>query len=382
MSAKRCEWIYLLASNATKEYILDALETLALPRGSIQHFRYQSKYVDPELVKRLPVRSERRGSDVLGSQVLACYLYQERLTVSGEQWQWIAIYPLRRGVLVDAYKTGTKPTDVAHFYFEVRDYYDYKTSFEILQSAVKECVGKECLEKRRYASLGEAFRITTADSAEDESAFHSFTEAMDPQHLRTPGPDEQRQYYPAFCFIRGLRSIENSKLPLEPSYHEASHKSFYELKEGSAYTFELSYYFPRTPPDPTSEISLRYDTKLFTSPPYRPVRVASRYDEEAWLIIPRTVQRESWSTLELQTNIKAPSNLPADILNLERSFPLRIKSRRRWKLIVFDILGDLGLAIGTVSLALSSQITYWVPLTIAGYALWALLKFASRVLKV
>ncbi len=143
------EYLYLISSNATKEYILDILETLSSPFGTVHHFRYQLKWLDKDLRDKIPKKGEwrkkefrdripmigKKGNNELENiKLVVCYLYQE---IKRDQWQWIDIYPIRAGVLMDAYKIGDDDDDVAHFYFKVDNYvsYDKQDFTEILKKS-------------------------------------------------------------------------------------------------------------------------------------------------------------------------------------------------------------------------------------------------------
>jgi len=56
--------IYLMSSNATKEYIIDILEVLSLPFGTVQHFRYQLKWLDNELKNKLPIKNNNQTNEL------------------------------------------------------------------------------------------------------------------------------------------------------------------------------------------------------------------------------------------------------------------------------------------------------------------------------
>ncbi|GAH68216.1 unnamed protein product, partial [marine sediment metagenome] len=116
-------WLYLMSSNASKEYIKDILETLAIPSGSIQHFRYQLRWLDEKLIEMLPSKRIKNGNGLIGTKVVICYLYQERKNKG--IWEWNTIYPIRIAKLVDAFKTGESEVDISHFYFQVENYIKY-----------------------------------------------------------------------------------------------------------------------------------------------------------------------------------------------------------------------------------------------------------------
>src|SRR5947209_8112604 len=118
--AKRC--LYLVSSSASREYVADCLEALALPRGMIMHFRYRLRYLDDEVVNALPEEGENLGPDLQNLSVVVVYVCQ---TQTAGIWAPIqaeerggSYLPLRCGRLVNAFKDGV----IAHFFFEVTGY--------------------------------------------------------------------------------------------------------------------------------------------------------------------------------------------------------------------------------------------------------------------
>jgi hypothetical protein len=370
-----------MSSNSREKYVVNAFETVAVPRGTVQHHRYQLKYIDPDLRSSLPKHDETVKTELAGSEVVACYLYQER---GNDKWQWINIYPLRNGTLQAAYKTGDGDEDVAHFYFKTAGYYNYGAeaiNLPKLNSAVQAAIAKQV--GRSYASFGDKFEPIASDIGNDESAFHTLSEALSkhyPEHFKTP---ESMPYLPVLCFIRGLYQGqpkgESKRVRLEPGYDDDSHESIYELTEGCKYTYEFSYYFPESfpPPSGDSVITLTHDDKFFASTPDT-LNANSRYDEKECLVLPGAVESDTWSSLRFHTKIDA---LGVTVLNLSRSFPVVIKPRvlRRRLLKTSDIIGDIGLGASTAGITLWTTINPWYAPVLAsvGFVLYITSKAIS-----
>lgn len=146
--------LYLMSSNASEEYILDTLETLALPSDAVHHFRYQLKWIDKNLKNKLRVKGEEKDSLFKNMHVIVSYLYQNYNETDKEKWKWNEIFPLRTGILMDAYKTGNEDdVDVAHFYFIIKNYFYYKNQnfTEIMKKNAEQNFGKD------YAFLNNPF---------------------------------------------------------------------------------------------------------------------------------------------------------------------------------------------------------------------------------
>ena len=102
--------------------MLTVSKCLALPRGSVHHFRYLERYVDDAIRQQLANTPGQLQSSLRDLSVVVVYLYQEQ---TGGAWKPApsdndegAYIPLRCGRLLDAFLDG----EIAHFYFELTDY--------------------------------------------------------------------------------------------------------------------------------------------------------------------------------------------------------------------------------------------------------------------
>ena len=76
--------VFLLSSNSEPEYVHDIIETIGIPEGTIQHFRYMSRYVDKALRKLIPVRGETNAPNyIIGTKAIIVYLNQKEATRRG-----------------------------------------------------------------------------------------------------------------------------------------------------------------------------------------------------------------------------------------------------------------------------------------------------------
>src|SRR6266702_1246837 len=151
----RC--LYLVSSSANREYVVDCLEALALPRGMIHHFRYLIRYLDDRLRKALPSMPGRLPAALQSLPVVVVYMYQEQ---TGGVWRQAAgsYLPLRCGRLIEAFLEG----EVAHFYFEVTDY---------VRSTIRKVTPRVLLNRniRFRTTGGKNFHTSYAHLAEDLS---------------------------------------------------------------------------------------------------------------------------------------------------------------------------------------------------------------------
>lgn len=392
--------IYLFSSNATQRYLIDTLQSLAFPSGYVQHYRYQLKYIEPKLRGEIPVKSDSVDSRKLNLEIVVCYLYQQ-LDSSDRLWKMKAVYPARRGLLLHCHKTGDQLTDIAHFYFQLTERFDYRTEHvrDDLEGALKSALGENYLGESYYVRSGKKIETLTSVSSTEESATHSFGFLVKPNHWESP--DGTTRYFPSILYIRGLLKSQGRnrlrklifkisrkkdlRTALQLSIDESTLKCFYKLREGIRYVFEVSYYFDKLP-GLNSQMKMRLAKEHFISPAKSIVHVSSRYDEESLLVLPRSLtEKETWSSVELATDILVPSDFNGEATNFESSFPVLITRRMLWRRVfaVTDMLSDGSLAVATylVTLFTVKQQSYLLLPAFGAIGVWALLKLPVRLWK-
>lgn len=371
MSNNNENWVYLMSSNATKEYLVDILEVLSLPYGTVHHFRYQLRWLDEELRDKLPIKDkdENKNDELKNRRVVICYLYQKK---NNSEWQWIAVYPIRSGILLDAYKTGDEDFDIAHFYFKVENYISYNG--QDFTTILKNVIMKEKFNKA-YASLSSGFDKYLSNKKESKSVFYKICESLKPDHLKSP---EESEYFPFYCFINGLKD-KNGKY-LIPQYDSHTYKSYYEIEEGERYSFEFSTYFGKDIKKlPQYEINLLSDKKIFSTPSKYTLKASSRYDEESWAIVSSLLERDTWTSISFKTMLPNIDNKEA--LNLEITFPIKVIRKIYYRII--DAASDIGLAVVTGSIAFAKIIEgkcgwwdkNWAWFVLGGYVIWGICRF-------
>lgn len=393
------KWIYLMSSNARKDYILDILKVLSLPYGVVQHFRYQLKWIDKDIREILLKKGHGLNDKLKDISIVVCYLYQEEKNATRD---WLHIYPIRIGKLVTAYKTGNTDNDIAYFYFELTNYFEYHDR-EKLFEIVKKTIGD------KWSSENFAFLNTSienqyiANVTKSKTAFHAICDSFNfEQHFKSP--TGEKTYYPIFCFIDGFKYypwfyhlldwlkencptlsffIKRNKFSgkvLKPKYDPLSQKSFYEIWECNQYLFEYSMCFPIMPPN--FDIRLFSDNKIFSTPSEYKLNVSSRYNEESWTLISSLLERNVWTIISFKTEL--PVDNDKEPLNIVIDFPIKVKRKILYR--IFDILSDIGFAMGTGAIALAKVIenkymwwdNHWVWFVIVGYSIFVFFKFIIK----
>ncbi len=367
--ATMSDLLLLTSSNSTKTYFTNALAILCWPRGWVVHVRYQVRWLNDPLKALLTTD----GSKLKGRRVLAAYLFQQR--VDEHIWEPVEFYPLRFGTLVDAHRVGADDGGVAHFYFQLGDFY------------IPPAAGASGLDLQKrlgsgvHAGLVE-FTGHDADSRDDESAARQRLQAINKSHVAYQ-PDKTKlevngEYYPLICHIRQLRTAGKQQKLMQPTYESESRTSTYQLTEGQGFIFDFGFYVPDwcAPPGKDSKVTLSYDEKAFATTPMRTLTVESRYDEQAWLVIPSPTSKSIRRDLVLQTDVRVAADM--DPTNLTLTIPVNINPNvgRRSVAALSDSAGAVGLTVGTVGVALLASLPASAPkelllvIAIAGYVVW------------
>jgi hypothetical protein len=386
--------LVLTTSNASKKYFTDAFGVLSWPRGWIVHFRYQVQWIDEELRDLLPQKIgglQSSAGPLKNIAVLAAYLFQETESdqrTNGVSRKQVALYPLRYGTLVAAYRIGKGRYDAAHFYFRVGGYY--------LPTAAKAPFvnPNDLVRPGIYAALRQ-FQIVQSDPADDESAAYTLIEGVQPGHV-TFQPNqsnltERRKYFPVLCFVRDLRRAGRRGGVLTPRFESSARGSYYEFTERKEYLFDFSFYVPTwsATPGSGSKVSLEYDDRAFATTAKRTLAVESRYDEQAWLVVPAAADRKILRELAFVSDVTVPKNAEGEAANVALTIPVTIKQDKLLRVgsAILRLLAAAGLTIGTISVALLPSAIQkpqaGLPIGLlavgiaVGYSLWLLISTVS-----
>lgn len=292
--------LYLVSSSSSREYVADCVESLALPAGMVQHFRYRLKYIDDRLSDFLPNRPNKLGRDLQALPVIVVYVYQAQ---TGGHWKPEervdpagAFMPLRCGSLIDAFRDG----QIAHFYFQVSDYvkpsYGRIPTRELLNRSVRFRTASTKDARPSYAHLGRDLGL--ADKREGGAiAFQKFVDTVyRPSEWRTRSSGSAPldvTYEIVFVRVAGIfRERRDDLIALTPSLRgpHGNPSAEYELQSGETYHIKivthLSARVPaELPAQGNARLRLLYDPSLLRPVGPTSFRLSSAYDLQYWSII-------------------------------------------------------------------------------------------------
>lgn len=329
MPVRARECVYLVSSSASREYVLDCVEALALPRGMVQHFRYRRKYLAKNLAGLLRQGPNRLCADLKDLPVVVVYLYQAQ---RGGHWnpeeKGDRYSPLRCGRLIDAFFDG----EVAHFYFEVNDYVKppdrrrpkrveqpvwaaRKSLNDKIQFQSKEVKGKAIFY---YACLGPDLSLA-ATGLSDTSAFQRFVDdAYRRSEWRTRSSGSAPldvTYDVVFVQVDGLFLERGHRLVrMVPSLTALQWNPFaeYKLDAGKIYHIKVvTHLFARfaaeLPGQGNATLSLQFDPDIIKPAGPTSFRISSTYDLHYWPIV-AACENDQRTTLKIACETSGSAN--------------------------------------------------------------------------
>jgi hypothetical protein len=321
----RC--LYLVSSSASREYVADCLEALALPRQMVHHFRYRISYIDERLRISLRSRPGRLPPGLQNLPVVVVYLYQEQ---AGGKWEPAATssdgsyLPLRCGRLIEAFLEG----EVAHFYFELTDYVKPKvgnvSARALLNHDIRFRINSRKKAELSYAHVAQDLKLG-APAGSDALAFQRFVaNAYQPSEWRTRSLGSvplDVTYDVVFLRIGGIfRERDNRLEPVRPVRRElvGNPSSEYELELGSTYHIQVATRLrarlpAELPGQGSAMLRLGFDPNIFRPAGPTGFRISSTYDLHYWSIVPAGSPPQ-----RAVLSIACDHNLPVDRVNFVR----------------------------------------------------------------
>ena len=315
----RC--LYLVSSSASREYVADCLEALALPRQAVHHFRYLITYIDDALRKTLRRVPGRLPRVLQNLPVVVVYLYQEQ---TGGTWKPAATssegsyLPLRCGRLVEAFLEG----EVAHFYFEVTDYVKPKvgnsTSRALLNQKIYFHINHRKKSDLSYAHVAEDLKLG-APAVRDAFAFQRFVaSAYQPNEWRTRSLGNAPldvTYDVVFLRVTGIFRERGNYLSSVRAVRRdliGNPVSEYQLEVGATYHLQIATRLrarlpAELPGQGSAMLRLVFDPNVFRPAGPTSFRISSTYDLHYWSIVPTASQPQ-----RAVLTIACDHNLPFD----------------------------------------------------------------------
>jgi hypothetical protein len=337
---KNC--LYLVSSSANREYVLDCVEALALPRGMILHFRYRFKYVDEKLRASLPSEGGTLPAALRNLPVVVVYLYQVQTIGVWKPGDTMGpggpYLPLRCGRLINAFKDG----EIAHFFFELTGYvkpkYRRRSTRVSLNEKIKFRVARGKAAPVSYAHFSHDLGFE-GERASDEVAFQSIVDdAYLPGEWRTRSLGSAPldvTYEVVFLRVAGLFQERTAGLAeVAPVLRIVRGNSFaeYEFEADTTYHIKLvthlSARIPAAIPGKgRAMLRLAFDPEYIKPIGPTSLRISSLYDLEYWSFVTKTstTARSALSiTCDYDPVVEPRDFVRSELLCPEVSLPISI----------------------------------------------------------
>ena len=335
--------IFLISSNAQSEYILDIIETMALPHGSIHHFRYSNKYIDPALRELIPLQGNKMPKFLSEARVIVFYLNQQRN--KSNNYVWNDMLPVRSGILKNCYKTGEDEYSIIHFFFEIQDAIIPGRNYLAELKNIYDDQYQKAYAFLTYVDWCKYFKTVCSKNTFEEQCkvFYSVGLSFKDKKKIT------NYSSPIMGLIEGIYK-KNYILPnseLKPKFDKFSNKSVYKLKEAKSYYIKYRTFTNNT--KKKFQVKMKLFQSSFTTPNEYIQNINSSYHSECWEIRPAYLEQGTCGFFDIEfltlKNSATKSN------ELDWKITIAYEINRRFFLRLLDVVNDLFLALGPIYLA-------------------------------
>ena len=254
--------IVFFSSDARDLYKADIYRALALPKGYALQFRYQRKYIHPELVTDLEGLKGQPGQIV--------FVTGNDLNTPEDQ-RSVAYHPIRDIIIREIY--NDRNTESIHFFLEMGEFSD---------SSQHAQTPPDFLPPKSFVS-----RITLQDSP--KKSWINRVKAIE-------------SYFKKPLFFNVVGVTRNGR-EIKPEFSTSDRSSHFKLKDEAEYQIEISFYDPKAgeaglaAENSSDEVELTYP--LSTGSEQRGIRKRTNFTRTPY-------RRGGWSPIRLCRNAMAP----------------------------------------------------------------------------
>jgi len=339
--------IVLMSSNAQAEYLLDIIEAIGTPDGTLHHFRYELKYISRELRKLIPMQFHSNNSVLDECNTMIVYLNQKKRDA---EYEWSASSPIRMARIKKCYKTGEEDHSIAHFFFEVGE------------SLIPTDTYSEDIRKVFGQSYGSDYAILTYEDVSSMSIQCPTSEVFEEQckHLIETGMDfantDSTTVYetPLMVLVEGLfrRGFHDKRIKVKPTYDNfVFAKSYYILVEGETYYFCFRTY--NMGDHKAQNVTLKVAEHLFNTPEEYSFKINSSYDSECCELTPAFIEQNTSGELILTvTTEDVGETKVSDAVKLHSRIRMPFEIRRKKRIRYLETFNDILFISGPIYIAI------------------------------
>ena len=219
-----------ISSDSRTLYKADVYKSLAKPKGAIEHFRYQTKWLEDKPLLR-------NKESLLGKNVVLIFKHVEK--TKGNTY-----IPIRSAIVKDY--CYDKQTDIHHYYFKLLNFCKFDTSKVFFDD--------------------NTFLMTASELKVYSDIWKNRIEII------------KNYYYTNFFYkIDGIKNSRGKYLRLR--HNKSNHSYFYRFKHGKSYTLELSVANPSESQNTLSikssstDINIVITEEYYISAPYDKLQI-------------------------------------------------------------------------------------------------------------
>ncbi|SRR6266542_1685800 len=353
------QYLYLFSSSIRDLYAIDTLNTIALPREWIIHYRYHFNYVDKVLWGILPQRladAQQSVNQLKGRPIVLSYNHQEPDPSDGTKYIVKDLYPLRLGRIVRAFKDG----QVAHFFVSLQDTLQYnpKSGADLHQRALQNALQNKTPIQGTHAALGGEYEIKAANEGDDTKAFQSLVEVIAGQ-----GFGKNTTIFAKFHNLIEINPGDPSKsdntLPIKTDI--LPNQSGYMVVDDKSYAISVSTFhseFLNRPYLKDASLEIVFDPTRFVALGGTRIPISGRYDFFSFPLSVVRQSRNTWTSITIRaipgiTRKDADAGgqaILAEFRGPEWIIPVQIEVNQRRRAInrLLNALAEITVAGGTV----------------------------------
>lgn len=342
--------ITLFSSESTVRYIKDIFTVLALPRGSVYQFRYDTQYIDSELLDEFD--QLKQDDNIHGLKALIAFRSKSQNTVETEMFY----LPIRWASIISVATIANGYT----VYFKLEGYPDYNqnfktacTHFTTLNEAAKELFLRKYPHKDNYAIWpGQLPSVASYDDDKKRDSDLWFQVVSSLSKIPT---------YQEYQFVK-CSNIYTKKL----SDNQTVDKQYCSTKancsiltEGKCAYIDIEYYSEKYDKNIVRELEVIVDDKVVRKSKGMYSNIESRYGEIRLGFQPQKTANHTISEIVIVSKSNKSQELATDI-----RFPIIVNKNTSFKAVkaIVTAVGGLFVALPGV---LGSASDVWINIAFA-----------------
>lgn len=324
------EFATLFSSESTNQYIKDIFSVLALPRGSVYRFRYDKKYIIPELLADFAAPDMHRNKKVLIAFRSTNKADRNKSFIIPVRWGTIrAINQIINGYTIDFIIDG--------YPNYTQEFKNVCSSFETLNQTAVQYLYSQGNVKNDYAVWNGILPCVDPTSDNPADRDNEFWTQIVSAITKIP-------HYSQTLFIRCSKfyteEIDDNDQIIKTDCNKS--EPFYELVEGKCSYVDVEYFSNEYSKEINREIKAYIDEAIISKAKGLRSIIESRYGKITLGFQPQKVSNRTISEIVFSSVSNRNDELPTDI-----TYPIIIVKDKGYKIkkAIMTVLGAIFVAL-------------------------------------